>query len=79
MTTVTVTPAAGPSVQGRLDRIDDFTVTLILADGTRRTFRRVGDVPEVQINDPLATHKALLERYTDADMHNVTAFLVTVK
>ena len=79
MTTATVTPPSGPPVHGRLDRIDDFTVTLILDDGTRRTFRRVGDVPEIQINDPLATHKALLERYTDADMHNVTAFLMTVK
>jgi cytochrome c oxidase cbb3-type subunit 3 len=79
VTTATVTPASGPPVHRRLDRIDDFTVTLILADGTRRTFRRVGDVPEIQINDPLAAHKALLERYTDADMHNVTAFLMTVK
>ena len=77
--TATVTPASGPPVNGRLDRIDDFTVTLILADGTRRTFRRVGDVPEIQINDPLAAHKALLEHYTDADMHNVTAFLMTVQ
>jgi cytochrome c oxidase cbb3-type subunit 3 len=77
--TATVTPASGPSVQGRLDRIDDFTVTLTLADGTRRTFRRVGDVPKVEVNDPLAAHKRLLETYTNSDMHNVTAYLVTVK
>ena len=77
--TASVTPATGPPVQGRLDRIDDFTVTLILADGTRRTFRRVGDVPKIQINDPLAAHRTLLSTYTDSDMHNVTAFLMTVK
>ncbi len=79
VTTATVTPASGPPVDGRLERIDDFTVTLILVDGTRRTFRRIGDVPKIEISDPLATHKALLERYTDADMHNVTAFLTTLK
>jgi cytochrome c oxidase cbb3-type subunit 3 len=77
--TATVTPASGPQVRGRLDRIDDFAVTLILDDGTRRTFRRVGDVPDIQINDPLAAHRELLENYADADMHNVTAFLMTVK
>ena len=47
----------GLRCEGRLDRIDDFIVTLILADGTRRTFRRDGDVPEIEIRDPLAAHK----------------------
>ena len=37
--TVTVTPASGPKVEGRLVRIDDFIVTLTLADGMPRTFR----------------------------------------
>ena len=55
---------AGAKVEGRLDRIDDFIVTLILADGTRRTFRRVGDVPKVEINDPLAVHTAAARRPT---------------
>jgi cytochrome c oxidase cbb3-type subunit 3 len=77
--TVTVTPANGPKVEGRLDRIDDFFVSLVLADGTRQSFRRVGDVPKVEITDPLGTHRALLEKYTDRDMHNVTAYLVTLK
>ena len=76
---VTVTPASGPTVEGRLDRIDDFSVTLVLADGTRRTFRRSGDIPRVEITDPLAAHKAMLQTYTDRDMHNVTAYLVTLK
>lgn len=74
-----VTPRGGPRVEGRLDRIDDFSVTLILAGGTRRTFRRAGDNPKVEITDPLAAHKSMLETYTDRDMHNVTAYLVTLK
>jgi cytochrome c oxidase cbb3-type subunit 3 len=77
--TVTVTPANGQKVEGRLDRIDDFYVSLVLPDGTRQSFRRVGDLPKVEIADPLATHRALLEKYTDRDMHNVTAYLVTLK
>ena len=76
---VTVSPATGPTIAGRLDRIDDFAVTLILADGTRRTFRRRGDMPKVLVNDPLAAHRKLLEAYTDRDIHNVTAYLVTLK
>ena len=75
----TITPAAGTKVEGRLDRIDDFIVSIVLADGSRRTFRRVDDSPKVEINDPLAVHRKLLETYFDRDMHNVTAFLVTLK
>jgi cytochrome c oxidase cbb3-type subunit 3 len=60
-------------------RYDDFTVTLALADGTTRTFRRTGDVPKLEINDPLAGHRSLLPLYTNKDMHDVTAYLVTLK
>lgn len=77
--TVTVTPTSGAPVEGRLVRIDDFTVTLTEADGTQRTFRRDGDVPKVVIHDPLAPHKELLRVYTDKDIHNLTSYLVTVK
>jgi cytochrome c oxidase cbb3-type subunit III len=77
--TATITTAAGAKVEGRLDRIDDFIVSIVLADGTRRTIRRVDDSPKIEINDPLAAHRKLLETYFDRDMHNVTAFLATLK
>ena len=77
--TVAVTTADGQTIEGRLDRIDDFFVTLITADGTPRTFRRSGDVPAVKITDPLEGHKKLLVKLTNEDMHNVTAYLVTLK
>ena len=77
--TATITPAGSAKVEGRLDRIDDFIVSIVLADGTHRTFRRVDDAPKIEINDPLAAHRKLLETYFDRDMHNVTAFLVTLK
>ena len=45
----------------------------------QRTFRRTGDIPKIEIADPLEGHRGLLGVLTDADMHNVTAYLVTLK
>jgi cytochrome c oxidase cbb3-type subunit III len=78
-TTVTVTLPSGEKIDGRLDRIDDFMVALTTADGSRRTFRTEGDTPNVEIHDPLEPHRDLLQTYRDPDIHNVTAFLVTLK
>jgi cytochrome c oxidase cbb3-type subunit III len=77
--TVAVTTAGGERVEGRLDRIDDFIVILTQADGLQRSFRRAGAVPQVQITDPQAGHKQLWVKLTDKDMHDVTAYLVTLK
>ncbi|HEX4951474.1 MAG TPA: c-type cytochrome, partial [Blastocatellia bacterium] len=78
-TTVTVTLAGGKQVKGTLKRIDDFIVTLIESDGTPRSFRRNGDVPKVELKDPLEPHRELLPKYTDKDIHNVTAYLESLK
>jgi cytochrome c oxidase cbb3-type subunit 3 len=60
-------------------RQDEFLITIGLADGSQRTFTRDGNAPAVEIRDPLAAHKALLPQYTDRDIHNLTAYLVTLK
>jgi cytochrome c oxidase cbb3-type subunit III len=62
-----------------LERIDDFTVTLVDAGGTSRTFIRNGSTPAVEVHDPLRPHKDLLPMYTDKDIHDVTAYLATIK
>ena len=77
--TVTVTDSSGERVEGRLVRIDDFLVTVAQDDGTIRTFRRDGDVPRVEVHDPMKPHRDLLAVYTDKDIHDVTAYLVTLK
>ncbi len=77
--TVTVTPASGSSVEGKLVHIDDFLVTVQLADGTVRSFRRGGAQPKVEVNDPVKGHRDLLAEITDKDIHDVTAYLVTLK
>jgi cytochrome c oxidase cbb3-type subunit 3 len=75
----TVTLPSGEKVQGPLVRIDNFLVTLRQADGTMRTLRRDGDLPRVELKDPLDAHKAMPGELTDKDMHDVTAFLATLK
>jgi cytochrome c oxidase cbb3-type subunit 3 len=78
-TTVTVTLPDGRALNGRLVRIDDFDVTFIQTDGTRQTVAREGDLPKVETHDPKAAHKALVPTLSDNDMHNVTAYLATIK
>ncbi|HTX37451.1 MAG TPA: c-type cytochrome [Bryobacteraceae bacterium] len=75
--TVTVTLETGEKIQGRLVRLDDFTVTV--DDGVNRTFLRDGNDPKVEVHDPLEPHRLLLPVYTDKDIHNVTAYLATLK
>jgi cytochrome c oxidase cbb3-type subunit 3 len=78
-TTATITTASGQKVEGRLTRIDDFIVTITDADGMQHTFRRDGDKPKVEVHDPLSPHRELLKVYTDKDIHDLTAYLVTLK
>ncbi len=76
---VTVTEVSGSRTEGRLARLDDFLVALTTDDGRRRSFRRRGGTPRVEIEDPMARHTELLGVYSDADIHNVTAYLVTLQ
>lgn len=77
--TASVTLQSGQKAEGQLNRIDDFIVILTLADGSTQSFRRTGDLPKVEIRDPREAHRNLLPVYTDKDIHNVTAYLVTLK
>ena len=77
--TVTVTDQSGKAVKGTLVNISDFIVTLREPSGAIRSFYRDGDVPKVVVVDPLQAHLDLMRRYTDDDMHNLTAYLATMK
>jgi cytochrome c oxidase cbb3-type subunit 3 len=74
-----VTPESGSPVQGRLARIDEFTVSVVQDDGTRRTFARNGATPKVELRDPADAHRKLVPTLDERDMHNVTAYLWTLK
>ena len=44
-----------------------------------RSWLRNGDVPKVVVTDPLQAHLDRLKKWTDADMHNMTAYLASLK
>jgi cytochrome c oxidase cbb3-type subunit 3 len=68
---------SGETVVGALKRIDDFDVSIWDPSGTYRSWPRAE--VKVEIDDPLAVHRELLSKYTDADMHNILAYLETLK
>jgi len=74
---VKVTLPSGESVIGALKQIDDFNVSLYDSVGYYRSWPR--DTVKIEIEDRLSGHRQLLEKYTDQDMHNLTAYLVTLK
>jgi cytochrome c oxidase cbb3-type subunit III len=77
---VAVTLPSGVTATGALVRLTDFDVTLYdAATGQMRSWLRHGDVPKVVVTDPLQAHLDMWKRWTDQDMHNVTAYLASLK
>jgi cytochrome c553 len=76
--TVTLTPAAGPVQSGVLVAMDDFYVTYRDASGTPRVVKRSADL-KVTKKDPLQPHHELLRHITDTNIHDLVAYLVTLK
>jgi len=80
--TATVTLADGQKLEGRLVRRDDFLVIIVLPDGTRKSFARDNGVPQVDVKDPQEAHKKMILLMDDPDnknMHDITAYLATIK
>ena len=77
--TAVVTTATGERIEGRVTYLDDFTIAIVAADGSLRSFRIENGSPKVDVKDPLDAHRNLLRTYSDRDIHNVTAYLVTLK
>src|SRR6188508_2246233 len=76
--TVTVTSASGAAVSGVLVQMDDFDVTLRDAAGVIRTFHRTPAL-KVTKTDPLRAHQLLLDTISDKQMHDVVAYLASLK
>ncbi len=75
--TATVTLPGGKVMEGRLVHADEYEVAITAADGWYRSWPAA--TVKVEIHDPLAAHKAQMPKYTDADVHNLFAYLVTLK
>ena len=75
---VTVTAPGAAPITGVLVQMDDFYVTLRNAEGATQTIRRSPTI-KVEKTDPLAFHVGLLDTLTDKHMHDVVAYLETLK
>jgi len=78
-TTVTVTLPSGRRVQGELDHLSAFIVALRDSDGTYHSFARHDSIPKVVVTNRLQWHIDRLPQWRDADIHDLTAYLVTLK
>jgi cytochrome c oxidase cbb3-type subunit 3 len=77
-TTLTVTTPAGEKVTGVLVSLDDFNVAVRDEAGQYRAWKRVHGLTVVK-NDPYAGHVELLDKYTDKNIHDVVAYLESLK
>ena len=78
ITAIVVLPS-GEQIEGIVERVDDFSISLLTAGDRRRTIRTAGTTAKVEVRDPLQPHKDLLRVYDDADIHNVTAYLASLR
>lgn len=74
---VSVTLASGETITGTLAYLDEFTVGVIDPAGVYRSWR-TNDV-QYEIDAPVNAHAELLSKYTDADIHNLMAYLQTLR
>jgi len=75
---VTVTTPSGEKISGTARRLDDFVVELMDSAGAYHSYTLENGV-KVEVEDRLGAHRQLLDKYTDANIHDVTAYLVTLK
>jgi len=73
----TFTLSSGQTVITPVVAEDDFSVTVLDPLGARQTYQR--SAIKVTIDDRLAAHFDQLGKYTDADMHDLYAYLETLK
>jgi cytochrome c oxidase cbb3-type subunit III len=75
--TAIVLPSSGEKVQGKLLHLDAFYVAIQGEDGWYRSWPRAK--VKVEVRNPLAAHIELLDKYTDRDIHDLFAYLETIK
>lgn len=75
--TVTVTLATGQTVTGKLAYQDEFVIGLKDSSGWYRSWFKRG--VKFKVVNPLEAHSEQLGKYTDETMHNVLAYLETLR
>jgi cytochrome c oxidase cbb3-type subunit 3 len=74
---VTVTLPSGTKVTGVLEYLDEFVVGLRDSDGTYRSWQ-ISKV-KYAVDSPVTAHVDLFSKYTDADIHNLMAYIQTLR
>ncbi len=74
---VTLTLRSGKTLVAPLASESEFSIVVLDRSGSKHTYRKT-DV-KYKVDDPMSAHFAQLAKYTDADMHNVFAYLDTLK
>jgi cytochrome c oxidase cbb3-type subunit 3 len=74
---VTVTLASGQEISGTLAYLDEFTVGLTNSEGVYQSWR-TRDV-RYKLDAPVEAHVDLFSKYSDDDVHNLMAYLQTLK
>ena len=75
--TATVKLRNGQTYEGTLVHSDEFYVAIKDKDGWYHSWPK--SEATVEIHDPLAMHRELMKKYTDADIHNLFAYLESLK
>ena len=75
--TATVTLRDGTRYEGKVMQQDAFSVAIVCQDGWYRSWPT--DQITLIAHDPLEAHRELMTKYTDADIHNLFAYLITIK
>jgi mono/diheme cytochrome c family protein len=73
----TVTTSSGEKTSGAISREDDFFISLVDASGQFHEWPKAA--VKIDVQDKMEGHRALLAKYSNADIHNMTAYLVTLK
>lgn len=76
--TATVKLPDGGTLEGQVKQISDFKITLLDNSGQTHVIDREPGV-DVEVHDPLVAHERLIMALKNDDMHNVTAYLETLK
>jgi cytochrome c oxidase cbb3-type subunit III len=75
--TATVRTGSGKTISGQLVQLDEFTVSVRDAAGWIHTWKR--NAVKLETHDPLAEHRRLLMNYTDPELHDLFAYLESLK
>ncbi len=75
--TAVVTLKDGTRFEGKVMHQDEFSIGILCQDGWPRSWPL--EQVTVQVRDSLQAHRELMGKYTDADIHNLFAYLETLK